>query len=54
MVNRYYLLLEQYQQQLERINQRETVLKQSISIFSLLEKLLKDLRPYYQLWNIVY
>ena len=54
MVNRYYLLLEQYQQQLELINQRETVLKQSISIFPLLEKLLKDLRPYYQLWNIVY
>ena len=53
-VNRNYMLLEQYQDQLGKINKRETVLKQSISIFPILDKLIRELRPYNQLWNMVY
>ena len=37
-----------------KINKRETVLKQSISIFPILDKLIRELRPYNQLWNMVY
>ena len=53
-VNRNYMLLQQYQDQLGKINKRETVLKQSISIFPILDKLIRELRPYNQLWNMVY
>ncbi len=53
-VNRNYLLLQQYQEQLLKVNRRETVLKQSISIFPILDKLIREFKPYYQLWNMVY
>lgn len=52
--NRQYLVLEGYQKQLDDINYREKLLGQEISIFPLLTRLEKDLRPFYDLWNIAY
>lgn len=52
--NRNYHVIQGYQRQLQNINYREELLKQSISAFPTLAKLEKEMRPYYEMWNIAY
>ena len=52
--NKFYYELRGHQQKLQNINYREGLLKQKISYFPWLDRLLKEINPYFRMWDNVY